>query len=276
MKRKVSNITLLALLIVGLLLAACTSTPAPELTSESTNVPAGDPPFPSFNGSWIIDTTGTIDQATIASANATLQKLRDDGIAEVAILIIRNVKNPETYATRFGRVIKLGSSVTNNGFVYMIRPDVAPGGRLTSSVGRGLPLVTELTVTNATANAIRSINSGNFSAAVSSLVTDTNTQLRSLYKPNAKAVTGTSGSDTGEKQMTPEEKQNLLIGVGVFLAVWFLIGLAILPFDSEAAVQWWILGLRFIAALASAKSDSNSSRSTTGGSGHLSGRSRTQ
>ena len=59
------------------------------------------------------------------------------------MLIQYNVHHPEDYATHYGRYIGLGQMGKDNGLVYLIRPDVDPqDGRITVSIGRGLPKFT--------------------------------------------------------------------------------------------------------------------------------------
>lgn len=254
---------LLAILLIGLFAAACAVDAGPP--PEESSVPVGDPPFPSFTGSWVIDTTGQISGDTISKVNEVLEKLRADGIAEVVILVIDNVDHPELYATRFGRSIKLGSTETDNGIVYLVRPDGGQDEHIIYSIGRGLPKYTSGRVTDATLQASQLANQGNFDAAILSLAQGTDEVLRKLYEPRPETTT-----EDGEKEeLTPEQQKTLLITIVVIAGVWLGIGLIILPFDAELAVHWWILGLRILIIVASAGKAGTGS----GGSGKFGGRS---
>lgn len=253
---------LLVILLVGIFVAACAVDAGPP--PEESSVPVGDPPFPSFTGSWVIDTTGQVSGDTISRTNEILEKLRTDGIAEVVILVTHNVGHPELYATRFGRSIKLGSTETDNGIVYLVRPDGGQDEHIIYSLGRGLTKFTSGRVTDATLQASQLANQSDFDAAVIALAQGTDDVLRKLYEPRPETVT-----EDGEKELTPEQQKTLLITVVVIAGVWIGIGLIILPFDVELAVHWWILGLRILIIVASAGKAGKGS----GGSGKFGGRS---
>ena len=237
--------------------------------SADAAVPAGDPSFPTFTGSWIIDTTNnTLSTDVVTQTNTVLQKLRDDGIAEIVIVVVTDVKQPELWATHFGRNIKLGDSETNNGIVYLMRPDAPKNERIIYSIGRGLPEFTSGRVTDAVQQASDAANAGDYNAAALSLVQGTDVMLRQIHvsTPTSQPDSDTSKSD--KKSLTPEQQKKLITTVLIIAAIWFVIGLFILPFDSELAVQWWYLGLRlFLIILSGGKAGG------TGGSGKFGGRS---
>lgn len=256
--------SLLGLILLGLLLlSACGIDAGPP--SEVDSVPSGDPSFPAFTGSWVIDTTTQISGETIASANATLEKLRDDGIAEVVILVINGVDQPELYATRFGRHIELGSTETDNGLVYLLRPDGSQNEHIIYSVGRGLTRFTSGRVTDATQEASALANQLDFNAAVIALVQGTDSELRKLYEPRPETATGEDGED---EDLSPEETKALLTTIFVVAVIWHVIGLALMLVDVELGLHWILLFWR-ILAIAASKGSSKS----TGGSGKFGGRS---
>lgn len=254
-----------ALLLIGLFVSACAIDAGPP--SEESSVPSGDPPFPAFTGSWVIDTTGEVSEETISKTNEVLNALRSDGIAEVVILVITDVNHPELYATRFGRHVELGSAETDNGVVYIVRPDGGKDEHIIYSIGRGLPKYTSGRVTDAMLEGSTFANQGNIDAAILALAEGTNEVLRKLYEPRPETVT-----EDGEAkdELTPEQQKAAAVTFLVIVGVWIGIGFLILPFDAEFAVQWWMLGLRILILVLTAGKASGKS---TGGSGKFGGRS---
>ncbi len=105
-----------------------------------------------------------ISEPIIAETDAICQKLKEDGIAEVVVVLIDGVKQPEDWATHYGRWLGLGKKGLsteggNNGLVWLIRPDAAE--KLTVSVGRGLPslqpLITDRSLTGRSSISISTI-----------------------------------------------------------------------------------------------------------------------
>lgn len=253
---------ILFLALAVILLVSCGAGGPPDPT---TAVPAGEPPFPLFHGMWVIDTTNSLPRESIDQANATLQKLRDENIAEVVIVVVRGVKDGVTWSTRYGRFIKLGGEETNNGLVYLVRPDAAVGERIIYSVGRGLPRFTSAKVTEALdKGAVGAVNSGNYAAGIVALAQGTDEVLRSLYKPIKETR---QKDDVTERQ---SDKSGLLITVVVAVAIWFLIGLVMAFFDFELAMWWWFLGIRILALALTRGAVGGSG---TGGGGGFGGRS---
>ncbi len=107
-----------------------------------------------------------------------------DGYAvEEAVLIQEKVKQPEDYATHYGRYIGLGEKDKNNGLVWLIRPDVRPeDNRITYSVGRGLPRLTSSDLLEVMLQASAPINSGDFGNGALILVRGTDRKIREIYK----------------------------------------------------------------------------------------------
>lgn len=263
---KRTYLILLLIAILALTLAACGVGGPPD---PSVAVPSGDPPFPPFTGSWVIDATNSVSAQSVKEANVVLQKLRDDGIAEVVIVVIRGVKNTVIYPTNYGRFIKLGSTKTNNGVVYLIRPDGGEGEKIIYSIGTGLPRFTSGKVTEAVEKgALAAVNKGDYAAGVVALARGTDTTLRDLYKPNPDAVT-TDGKDDKKDELTPEQQKTLLITFLVIAGIWNVIGIILLPFDAELALNWWFLGLRILLLIATA----GKAGGGTGGGGSFGGRS---
>lgn len=149
----------------------------------NVQVPPGDPSFPSQKEYGIHDPHHVLSDRTIASADKILERLNNDRIAQVAVLIVYNVHHPEDYATHYGRYIGLGQIEKDNGLVYLIRPDVDPKeGRITVSIGRGLPKFTAIDAHQLMKDACMDyINIGDYNGGVLSLVMNSDKRLREIY-----------------------------------------------------------------------------------------------
>ncbi|HEY3416318.1 MAG TPA: TPM domain-containing protein [Armatimonadota bacterium] len=171
----------LFLLFISLTFTGCRR--QPEAYDTNTSVPKGDPAFVPLTTSWVIDQTGHLSQTTMKTASATCQKLQDDGIAEMVVILINGVRQPDEWATHYGRWLKLGSRGLsteggNNGVVWLIRPDARE--RITISVGRGLPQFTTVDYGKIMDDALEYINFGNYDKGVLVLVNETAQRLRQL------------------------------------------------------------------------------------------------
>lgn len=150
----------------------------------NVSVPEGDPPFPPLGQYWVIDKAGALTNETIVKGDSLCQSLQDDGIAEMVVLIQSGIKHPETYATHYGRWLKLGSKGPstrggNNGIVWLIRPDAEL--KMTISVGRGLPRFTSSDYGKVMEKAKDYLNFNNFDQGVLVIIEETNRVLRELY-----------------------------------------------------------------------------------------------
>ena len=147
----------------------------------------GDPNEPGFramNGSWVVDTIGVLPNSTIVSVDKILEKLKQDGVAEVVILLQNGIKKPEEFSTLYGRWAGLGrkgpsTAGGNNGVVWLIRPDTDE--KITISVGRGLPKFTSSDYAKVMEEAKNYINFGNYEGGVEKLAIATDKMLREIY-----------------------------------------------------------------------------------------------
>ncbi|SYZ73424.1 hypothetical protein TRIP_C21542 [Candidatus Zixiibacteriota bacterium] len=151
---------------------------------QNISVPEGDPAFPPLGTSWIIDNVNILSLETIRTGDAICQKLKEDGIAEMVVVLIDSVKHPVDWATHYGRWLGLGrkgmsTEGGNNGVVWLIRPDAAE--KLTISVGRGLPQFATTDYGAIMDNTIEYFNFGNFDRGVVELVQETDKVLRNIY-----------------------------------------------------------------------------------------------
>jgi uncharacterized membrane protein YgcG len=150
---------------------------------QNVSVPKGDPAFPALMTSWVIDRAGVLSGSVIVAGDAICQDLQADGVAEVVVILINGVKQPEDWATHYGRWLGLGKKGLsteggNKGLVWLIRPD-APE-KLTVSVGRGLPRFTTVDYSPIIDAAIEYINFNNYDAGVMTLITRTDQVLRRI------------------------------------------------------------------------------------------------
>lgn len=171
------------LLLIGLIyLGGCAPT-ASKPYDANTTVPKGDPAFPPLENFWVIDKAGVLSQAAIDDGDAVCQRLKEDGIAEVVVVIIKGVKQPDLWATHYGRWLKLGSKGYsteggNNGVVWLVRPDAKD--RITISVGRGLPEFSTVDYGEILDDAKDYINFNNFDKGVSVIIKETDETLRKV------------------------------------------------------------------------------------------------
>jgi uncharacterized membrane protein YgcG len=151
---------------------------------ENVAVPKGDPAFPPLAASWVIDKAGVLSDPVIAAGDAVCQRLKTDGVAEVVVVVMTGVKQPDAWATHYGRWLGLGrkglsTEGGNNGVVWLIRPD-APE-KLTVSVGRGLPKFTTVDYGPIVDSAVEYFNFNNYDKGVSTLVNQTDDVLRRIH-----------------------------------------------------------------------------------------------
>lgn len=151
---------------------------------QNTAVPKGDPAFPPLTNSWVIDKVGVLSEAVIAAGDEICQRLQDDSVAEVVVVLINSVRHPDDWATHYGRWLGLGSKGFsteggNDGLVWLIRPDADE--KLTVSVGRGLPKFTAADYGSIMDNSIEYFNFNNYDKGVMNLIVGTDAGLRKIY-----------------------------------------------------------------------------------------------
>ncbi|HVO76961.1 MAG TPA: TPM domain-containing protein [Candidatus Bathyarchaeia archaeon] len=169
------------LLLAALLLASCSR--GGSRYDQNVSVPKGDPAFPPLMNSWVIDRAGVLSASAIATGDAICQQLKADGVAEVVVVLINGVKQPEDWATHYGRWLGLGKKGLsteggNKGLVWLIRPDARE--KLTISVGRGLPAFTTVDYSPIINGTVEYLNFNNYDKGVLTLVTETDRALRKI------------------------------------------------------------------------------------------------
>ena len=171
----------LRLLCLSMLAVACDR--GADRYDTNVAVPRGDPAFPPLAASWVVDRAGVLSEAAIAANDAVCDGLQRDGVAEVVVVIMNSVKQPQDWATHYGRWLGLGAkglSVegANRGLVWLVRPDADE--KLTVSVGRGLPRFTTVDYGPIMDEAVEYFNFGNYDRGVAALVARTDRVLRKI------------------------------------------------------------------------------------------------
>jgi uncharacterized membrane protein YgcG len=169
------------LLFALLALAACEG--GSDRYDQNISVPKGDPAFPPLTTSWVIDGAGVLTESVIEAGDAVCEKLKADGVAEVVVVVMAGVKQPEDWATHYGRWLGLGKKGLsteggNKGLVWLIRPDARE--KLTVSVGRGLPGFTTVDYSPIMDSTVEYLNFNNYDKGVMVLVTQTDRVLRRI------------------------------------------------------------------------------------------------
>jgi hypothetical protein len=167
--------------LAALIVAGCGGGGRTPAYDPNTAVPKGDPAFPALEKSWVIDSAGVLSAETVREGDAVCERLKQDRVAEMVVVIVNGVKQPDLWATHYGRWLKLGSKGLstaggNNGVVWLIRPDAQE--RLTVSVGRGLPEFTTVDYGKIVDEAKDYANFNNFDKAVSVIVAESDATLR--------------------------------------------------------------------------------------------------
>lgn len=172
--------------LLSLLLIGCgTSSPTPYATP--TVVPdQGQPSFPLLGKYWVVDNGCGFTQAAIENADQTFEKLRTDGIAEIAVVCQSGVQGGGKellWLRDWGRFIKLGNLDTDLALVYLIRPDVPPEeNRISIEASTHLYWDTAMDYWGGLEEAAQYLNYGDFSGGLESLARTTNERLRNLWE----------------------------------------------------------------------------------------------
>lgn len=186
MKAKIVSLVLVVLLFFG---SACNASPTPKPVPETwgadlPNQP-GYPWFPEPGQHWVIDRGCGFHADTVAWADSTLEKLRTDRIAEVAVLCVPNVRdlggsnNGLIWLRNWTRHVRLGSVEDDRSIAFLIRPDIKPseGDRVVAerSVHLYLSVVDYGPIVE---NAADWANQGQFNGALNEIVRNIDIVLR--------------------------------------------------------------------------------------------------
>ncbi len=125
-------------ILITIILSGCSNTtvatPKPVSTTwgEVLKDQPSYPYFPEPGQHWVIDQGCNFDSEIVSWADETLEKLRTDGIAEVAVLCVPNVKdigatnNGLIWLRNWTRNVRLGSAKDDRSIAFLIRPDIEP------------------------------------------------------------------------------------------------------------------------------------------------------
>lgn len=174
------------LIFVGIMLLCLVAGCQNSGSRDDSNmaVPDGDPAFPPLGKIWVIDHERLISDSVIELSDQMCERLKTDNIAEVVVVVMKGVKQPEMWATHYGRWLGLGKTGPsteggNRGLVWLIRPDADL--KLTISVGRGLPEFTSADYVPIMQQAAEYFNFGNYDAGVLTLIKNMDDVLRRIY-----------------------------------------------------------------------------------------------
>ncbi|MDD4937566.1 MAG: TPM domain-containing protein [Candidatus Shapirobacteria bacterium] len=157
-------------------------------TPNGTDNTKKQPSFPSLGKYWVVDPDGYLELDTIKYADAILEQLRKDHIAEVAIVIQKGVKDNGPYddeliwARDWGRYIELGDKEDRRAIVWLIRPDVDPeDDRIIIEISKDLTWLTLGKYKPIMEDAAIYANFDDFDKAVEILTKETDEVLRKLW-----------------------------------------------------------------------------------------------
>ena len=202
MKLSPSGIVIICSCLVIAILACSTSvlaTPTPTPTEEwQEGMPrAGQPAFPALGQYWIIDDGCNFDLAKVKIADAMFEKLRLDGIAEVAVVCQTGIvdkggtNDDKIWLRDWARWAKMGSAQDSRSVVWLIRPDAKPTEqRISVEISRWLFWYTAIDYADGLKEAANYANAGDFNGALVSIARNTDEKLRQLWVTHQPAPTG--------------------------------------------------------------------------------------
>ncbi len=189
------RIPLLCLALIFLIgCSAGASAPSRSTGSYDTTVvpDAGQPAFPKLGQYWVVDSENAchLKQDSVILVDQTLENLRTDHIAEVAIVCQTGVKNQgplndeKIWTMKWGNWARIGDPKDQRGVVALIRPDVQPeDNRITIENSVWLYQNTVLTYHPVIEEAARYANAGDYSGCIESLARNLDETLRQVVKP---------------------------------------------------------------------------------------------
>jgi hypothetical protein len=184
--RRLPNTGTVAVAFLLLFLFACSGRDGPS--DRNVAVAKGEPSFTPLGTYWTIDNMNpkALEHETVVTSDAILQRLKEEGIAEVVIIVQPGVRsNAADWATKYGRWLGLGrrglsTDDGNRGLVWLIRPDADQ--KVTVSVGRGLPKFTSSDYGPILERVAEYLNFGNVDKGVMVISQETDRILRQLYE----------------------------------------------------------------------------------------------
>ena len=186
-------------------LSACSTpllaTPAPTPTVEwVAGMPRpGQPAFPALAQYWIVDGGCAFDLAKLKIADAMFEKLRTDGIAEVAVVCQKGIldkggtNDDKIWLRDWARWAKMGSAQDSRSVVWLIRPDAKAGEqRISVEISRWLFWYTAMDYADGLQEAANYANVGDFNGALVAIARNTDEKLRQLWPSHQPTPAGGS------------------------------------------------------------------------------------
>jgi hypothetical protein len=148
----------------------------------------GQPQFPKLEQYWVIDNGCSFDSQKKTIADAMFEKLRTDGIAEVAVICQTGIadkgatNNDKIWLRDWARWAKMGSAQDNRSVVWLIRPDAKPAeDSISIEVSRWLYWYTAINYADGLKEASNYANARDFNGALVSIARNTDEKLRQLW-----------------------------------------------------------------------------------------------
>ena len=177
-----------------------TSAPTPTVEWQEGMPRAGQPAFPALGQYWIIDDGCNFDLEKVKIADALFEKLRLDGIAEVAVVCQTGIvdkggtNDDKIWLRDWARWAKMGSVQDSRSVVWLIRPDVKPEEqRVAVEISRWLFWYTAMDYADGLTEAANYANTGDFNGALVSIARNTDEKLRQLWVTNQPTPTAAVG-----------------------------------------------------------------------------------
>ena len=159
----------------------------------------GQPAFPTLGQYWIIDNGCNFDQQKVTIADQMFEKLRTDGIAEVALICQTGVVNKgatndeKIWLRDWARWAKMGTVQDSRALVWLIRPDAKPAdGRISLEASRWLTFYTAVDYAGDIQEAGNYASAGDFNGALVSIARNTDLKLRQLWSKEQPSPTSTA------------------------------------------------------------------------------------
>lgn len=194
MKSKLARISIVLVFLASSLSAcssAASSAPQPTSTTEwQAGLPReGQPAFPKLGQYWVVDEGCNFNREKVRTADAMFEKLRTDGIAEVAIVCQKGIvdngatNNEKIWLRDWARWAKIGDVEDDRAVVWLIRPDAqAEGQVVTVEVSRWLFWYTAIDYADTINEAANYANQKDFDGALVAIARNTNEKLRQLWE----------------------------------------------------------------------------------------------
>jgi hypothetical protein len=152
----------------------------------------GQPAFPDLGRYWVVDKGCNFSQDNLKIADAAFEKLRTDGIAEVAVICQAGIldkgatNDDKIWLRDWARWAKMGEKDINRSVVWLIRPDAkAEQQTVTLEVSRWLTWYTAIEYSDALKEAANYVNWKDFNGALISITRNVDGKLRELWKTHS-------------------------------------------------------------------------------------------